>query len=70
MALQNGFLKKFCGSFGIGLFVSSDTCKDKAAYSRISPDVAKVGSHWVMMMSNKKWRRGFRNWKLRSFLGA
>jgi len=29
-----------CGSFGIGLFVSSDTYKGKAAYIRISPDPA------------------------------
>ena len=32
--LQNDFLKKFCGSFGISLFVSSDTYKGKAAYKR------------------------------------
>jgi len=29
--------ENFCGSFRIGLFVSSDTCKGKAAYTRISP---------------------------------
>jgi len=33
--LQNDFRKIFCGSFGIGLFVSSDTCKGKAAYIHI-----------------------------------
>jgi len=38
--LQNSFLKKFCGFVGIGLFVSSDTYKGKAAYIRISPDPA------------------------------
>jgi len=47
---KNGFLKFFCGSFGIGLFVSSDTCKGKAAYIQISPDLAKAGSHWVMLL--------------------
>jgi len=34
--------KKFCMSFGIGLFVSSDTCKGKSAYTRIS----YAASHW------------------------
>ena len=34
------FLKTFCGSFGIGVFVSSDTCKRKTAYIRISSDPA------------------------------
>ena len=29
-----------CGSFGIGLFVSSDTYKDKIDYTRISLDPA------------------------------
>ena len=42
LQLQNVFSKKnLRGSFGIGLFVSSDTCKDKVAYTRISPDPRK-----------------------------
>jgi len=44
------FSQKFYGSFGIGLFVSSNTCKGKAAYTRISSDLAKAGSHWVMLL--------------------
>jgi len=35
-----GFLKIFCESFGISLFVSSDTCKGKVAYTQIFPDLA------------------------------
>jgi len=38
--LQKVFSKKLCGSFGIGLFVSSDTCKGKTTYTRISPNPA------------------------------
>jgi len=44
------FSKIFCGSFGIGLFVSSDTYKGKAAYIRISPDPAKAGSYWEVVV--------------------
>ena len=46
---KNDFLKNLCESFGIGLFVSIDTCKGKAAYIQISPDLAKAGPHWVML---------------------
>ena len=38
--LQKVFLNFFCGSFGIGLFVSSDTYKGNAAYTQISLDPA------------------------------
>jgi len=48
--LQNGFLKKISEFFEIGLFVSSDTCKSKVAYTRISLNLTKVGSHWVMLL--------------------
>jgi len=34
----------------IDLFVSSDTCKGKAAYTRISPDLAKAGSYRVLLL--------------------
>jgi len=44
------FSKIFCGSFGIGLFMSSDTYKGKAAYIRISPDPAKAGSYWEVVV--------------------
>jgi len=38
--IHKWFSQNFCGSFGISLFVSSDTCKGKATYIRISPDPA------------------------------
>ena len=34
----------FCKSIGIGLFVSSDTCKGKAAHTWISPP------HWELVV--------------------
>ena len=42
--------KKIYGSFGIGLFVSSDTYKGKAAYIRISPDPMQAGSHCEVVL--------------------
>jgi len=38
--LEKVFLKFLCGSFGIDLFVSSDTYKGKTVYTWISPDPA------------------------------
>ena len=48
--LQKWFLKIFCGPFGISIFMNTDTCKGKIAYIRISPNPAKAGSHWVMLL--------------------
>jgi len=41
---------KFLWVFRIGLFVSSNTYKGKAAYFRISPDPAKAESHWELLL--------------------
>ena len=45
------FLKMiFCGPIGINLFISRDTCKDKAAYSWIFPNPAYAGLHWEFLL--------------------